>query len=100
MIGWLVVFGLTALLDSISVFIGPFLREREKEKRNDSRREKKMSKQPLSAHTASAVGPCPSLIQISRTPGTVSLLSTIAPSDHPFSPFESLFDFDVYVSEL
>ena len=98
MIDWFVVFGLTALLDSTSVFIGPFLREREREKMIVD--ERKMSKQPRSAHTASAVGPCPSLIQISRTPGTVSLPSTIAPSDHPCSPFESLFDFDLYVSEL
>ena len=36
-VGWLVVLGLTALLDSISVYIGPSLREREKEKRNDRR---------------------------------------------------------------
>ena len=35
--------------------------------RND-RREKKMSKQPPPAPTASAAGPCPTIIQISRTP--------------------------------
>ena len=40
--GWLVGFGLTALLDSISVYIGPSPRKREKGKRND-RREKKCS---------------------------------------------------------
>ena len=33
-----------------------------------------MSKQPTPAPTASAAGPCPTLIQISRT---------IAPPDHP-----------------
>ena len=33
--GWLVVLGLTALLDSISVYIGPSPKEREKEKRKD-----------------------------------------------------------------
>ena len=32
MVGWLVVLGLTALKDSISVYIGPNPREREKEK--------------------------------------------------------------------
>ena len=37
--GWLVVLGLTALWDSISVYIGPSPKEREKEKRYD-RREK------------------------------------------------------------
>ena len=35
MVGWLVVLGLTALLDSISVYIGPSPKEREKEKRKD-----------------------------------------------------------------
>ena len=33
--GWLVVLGLTALSDSISVFIGPSPKEREKEERKD-----------------------------------------------------------------
>ena len=42
-------------------------RERGRKKRSD-RREKKMSKQPPSAPTASAVGPGPTLIQISMTP--------------------------------
>ena len=32
---WLVVLGLTALSDSISVYIGPSPKEREKEKRKD-----------------------------------------------------------------
>ena len=36
-IGWLVVSGLTALWDSISVCIGPSPREREKEERKDRR---------------------------------------------------------------
>ena len=39
-VGWLVVFGLKALLDNISVYIGPSPREREKEKRNDRRGKK------------------------------------------------------------
>ena len=43
----------------------------------------KMSKQPPSAPTASAIGPCPTVIQIVGRPGTGSLLSTIAPPDHP-----------------
>ena len=34
-LGWLVVLGLTALWDSISVYIGPSPKEREKEERND-----------------------------------------------------------------
>ena len=43
----------------------------------------KMSKQPQPAPTASAVGPCPTEIQIVGRPGTRSLPSTIAPPDHP-----------------
>ena len=42
-----------------------------------------MSKQPPSASTASAVGPCPTIIQIVGRPGTGSLPSTIALPDHP-----------------
>ena len=34
-VGWLVVLGLTALLDSISVYIEPSPKEREKEERKD-----------------------------------------------------------------
>ena len=44
-VGWLVVLGLTALSDSISVYIGPSPRDREQEKRND-RREKKCPNNP------------------------------------------------------
>ena len=43
----------------------------------------KMSKQPPPVLTASAIGPCPTVIQIVRRPGTGSLPSTIAPPDHP-----------------
>ena len=34
-VGWLVVLGLTALWDSVSVYIGPSPKEREKEERKD-----------------------------------------------------------------
>ena len=43
----------------------------------------KMSKQPPPAPTASAVGPCPTVIQIVGRPGTGRLPSTIAPPDLP-----------------
>ena len=43
----------------------------------------KMSKQPPPAPTASAVGPCLTVIQSVGRPGTESLPSTIAPPDHP-----------------
>ena len=42
-----------------------------------------VSKQPPHAPTTSAVGPCPTVIQIVRRPGTGSLPSIIAPPDHP-----------------
>ena len=42
-----------------------------------------MSKQPPPAPTASAIGPCPTVIQIVGCPGTGSLPRTIAPPDHP-----------------
>ena len=41
-----------------------------------------MSKQTPPAPTASAIGPCPTFIQIVGRPGTGSLPSTIAPPDH------------------
>ena len=43
----------------------------------------KMSKQPPPAPTASAIGPCPTVIQNVGRPGTGSLPSTFAPPDHP-----------------
>ena len=49
----------------------------------------KMSKQPPPAPTASAVGPCPTVIQIVGRPGTGSLPSTITPPDHP--PMETKY---------
>ena len=42
-----------------------------------------MSKQPPPAPTASAIGPCPTIIQIVGRPGTGSLPRNIAPPDHP-----------------
>ena len=43
----------------------------------------KMSKPAPPAPTASAIGPCPTVIKIVGRPGTGSLPSTIAPPDHP-----------------
>ena len=43
----------------------------------------KMSKQPPPPHTASAIGPCPTIIQIVGRLGAGRLPSTIAPPDHP-----------------
>ena len=55
-------------------------REGEKGERID---ERKMSKPPPPAPTASAIGPCPTVIETVGRPGTGSLPSTIAPPDHP-----------------
>ena len=41
-----------------------------------------MSKQTPPVPTASAVGPCPTIIQIVGRPGTGSLPRAIAPPDH------------------
>ena len=49
-----------------------------------------MSKQPPPAPTVSAVGPCPTVIQIVGRPGSGSLPSTIAPPDHPRLPRKSV----------
>ena len=51
--GWLVVWGLMALWDSISVYIEPSPREREKEKRKNRREKKCPNPHPhlLQAHT-------------------------------------------------
>ena len=42
-----------------------------------------MSKQAPPAPTASAIGPCPTVIKTVGRPGTGSLPSTFAPPDHP-----------------
>ena len=57
--------------------------QREGERGEKEQMRVKMSKQLPPAPTASAVGPCPTVIQIVGRPGTGSLPSTIAPPDHP-----------------
>ena len=92
-VGWLVVLGLTALLDSISVYIGPSPREGERKGKRKTR--EKMSKHPPPAPTASAIGPCPTISQISRTPRhwkfTQHLRTTRPPPNHS----QSVVDNDV-----
>ena len=70
LVGWLVVLGLTILWDSISVYIGSSPKDGGGggERKEKWQMRVKMSKQSPPAPTASAVGPCPTLIQISRTP--------------------------------
>ena len=86
-VSWLVVLGLTALLDSISVYIEPYPRESEKRKEmiDEIKKNNLKSKQPPPAPTASAVGPCPTLIQIVGHPDT-RLEVYPAPSHHPTTP--------------
>ena len=54
----------------------------------------KMSKQLSPAPTASALGPCPTIIQIVERTGTGSLPRTIAPPDNPSYVKESEFHAD------
>ena len=68
------------LRQSFSLYRAVSQRERQKREVTD---ERKMSKQPPPAPTVSAVGRCPTIIQISRTPRNCKLPSTIAPPDHP-----------------
>ena len=88
LIGWLVgCFGLNSHLRQYircqyfslypETVFQSILERGKKRKRNE--RQEKMSKQPPSAPTASTIGPCPTLIQICRRPGTGNLPSTIAP---------------------
>ena len=57
--------------------------QREGEREEKGQMRVKMSKQPPSAPTASAAGPCPTVIQIVGRLGTGSLPSTFAPPDPP-----------------
>ena len=57
--------------------------QREGERGKKGKMKVKISKQPPPAPTASAVGPCPTVIQTVGRPGTGSSPSTIAPPDHP-----------------
>ena len=64
-----------------SLYRAVFQREGEREEKGQMR--VKMSKQPQPAPTASAVGPCPTVIKIVGLPGTGSLPSTFAPPVGP-----------------
>ena len=66
-VGWLVVLDLTAI-ETVFQSISGRLPERGRKKREMIDERKKTSKQPPPAPTASAVGPCPTIIQSSRTP--------------------------------
>ena len=70
-VGWLVVLGLTALSDNISVYIGPSHKEREKEEKGQMR--VKMSEPPPRGPTASAIGLYPTVIKIVGRLGTGSV---------------------------
>ena len=71
---WLAGLGFNGHLRQYFSLYRAYPKEREKEE---------MSKQPPPEPTASAVGPCPTLIQNVGRHGTGSLSSTIAPPDHP-----------------
>ena len=78
LVGWLAVLGFQTVFQSIS----GRLPERGRKKRETIDERKNVQATPI-APTASTVGPCPTIIQFSRTPGTGSVPSTIALPDHP-----------------
>ena len=78
---WLAALAEVAPWDSISVYVGPVPREREKEERKDSGRVK-MSKQPPPIPTASAIGPCPA-IRPNRTAQHWTFTKNNRTTDHP-----------------
>ena len=83
LVGWLVdCFGFN---DPLRQYFSLYrvVSQREEERGEKGQRRVKMSKQPPPAPTASAIGPCPTIIQIVGRPGTGSLPRTIAPPDHP-----------------
>ena len=57
--------------------------QREGEREEKGKMRVKVSKQSPPTPTASAVGPCPTVIKIVGRPGTGSLPSTFAPPNHP-----------------
>ena len=82
---WLVVgwFGLSGPLRQYFSLYRVSPRERGR-KRKERIEESKMSKQFPPTPSESALGPCPTIIQIVGRPGTGSLPRTNAPSDHPW----------------
>ena len=82
-VGWLV--GCFGFNDPLRQYFSLYraVSQREGERGEKGQMRVKMSKQPPPAPTASAVGPCPTEIQIVGRPDTGSLPSTIAPPDHP-----------------
>ena len=58
--------------------------QREGERGEKGQRRIQMSKQPPPTPKTSAVGPCPTMIQIVGRPGTGSLPRTMAQHDHPY----------------
>ena len=85
-VGWLVIcFAFKGpLRQDFSLYQNVSQREGERREMIDLR---KLSKQPVPASAARAVGPCPTVIQISRTP---ALEVYPAPSQHPITPIHSV----------
>ena len=74
--------------------------QREGERGEKGQMRVKMSEQPPPAPIASAVGPCPTVIQIVGRPGTGRLPSTIALPDHPPSGREFASKEQILYSEV
>ena len=79
-VGWLVGFGFNGpLRQYFSLYRAVSQREGEGERIDESKNVQTTSPAP----TASAVGPCPTVVQIVGRPSTGSSPSNIAPPDHP-----------------
>ena len=101
MSGLLLERGITFLQSSVNLwfvgcfgFNGPFrqyfilyraVTQKRRRKRRERIDESKNVQTTPTRTSASAVGPCPTVIRIVGRPGTGSLLSTIGPPDHPRS---------------
>ena len=77
LVGWLIGFN-----GPLRQYFSPYQAVSHREERKD-RGEKKCPKQPPPAPSASAKGPCSTIIQIVGRTSTGSLPRTIAPPDHP-----------------
>ena len=87
-LSWLVgCFGFNGTFETVfqSTCISGRLPEGEKEKKKKNRREKNVQTTPTRTYTASAIDPCPTIIQTSRTPQhrkfTQHLRTTRPPGD-------------------
>ena len=74
--------------------------QREGERKEKRQMREKMSKQPPPAPTASAIGPCPTIIQTSRTPRHWKFTQHLRSTRPPPSEEEDFLIFFIYFYDL